>query len=153
MKRKYVHKYDTFINRVSETIIPYNTKITRSSDIHEFVREYIYNDDKISIKEYFYVVSLNKANYIKGFQKIGEGGVDSCIADIRLVAKHALDVLASAIILIHNHPSNNLKPSIADTKLTTQIKEALELFNIKVLDHLILAPDGNYLSFADDDLL
>ena len=72
--------------------------------------------------------------------------------DIKLIAKYAIDCLASAVILAHNHPSGNLKPSNEDLAITKKVKEGLKILDISVLDHIILTSDG-YLSFGDEGIL
>ena len=102
--------------------------------------------------EVFGVVYLNRANKINHFEIISEGGITGTIADPRIILKKALEEDAVSLILCHNHPSGSLKPSRADTELTTKIKEAAKYFDIKVLDHVIIADDG-YYSFADEGML
>ena len=81
------------------------------------------------------------------------GGITGTVVDIRLLLSVALKTAATGIILAHNHPSGNLKPSEADKELTSKIKKASEYMDIKLLDHLIIAPEGKYLSFREDGLL
>ena len=102
--------------------------------------------------EVFGVVFLNRANKINHFEIISEGGITGTIADPRIILKKALEEDAISLILCHNHPSGSLKPSKADVELTTKIKEAAKFFDIKVLDHVIIADEG-YYSFADEGLL
>ena len=102
--------------------------------------------------EVFGVVYLNRANKINHFEIISEGGITGTIADPRIILKKALEEDAVSIILCHNHPSGSLKPSKADEELTIKIKEAAKYFDIKVLDHVIIADDG-YYSFADEGML
>lgn len=102
--------------------------------------------------EEFWVMLLSRSNEVMDRQKVSSGGVSGTVADARLIFKSAIQRLASAIILVHNHPSGNLKPSDADIKLTRKLKEAGELLDISVLDHLIVADTG-YYSFADEGML
>ncbi|MBN2681456.1 MAG: DNA repair protein RadC [Bacteroidales bacterium] len=102
--------------------------------------------------EEFWVVFLNRANKVIDKKKISQGGITGTVTDIRLIMKDAVNILASGIILCHNHPSGNNKPSDADIKITKKVKEAAQLFDINLLDHLIVA-DKNYLSFADEGLI
>ena len=108
----------------------------------------------MELKEYFFVLLLNSKNDLLGYIKISEGGINATHVDIRLAFATALKGVASAIIIVHNHPSGNLKPSRVDEDLTRRIKEAAQYMDIKVLDHLILGPvDDGYYSFADEGLL
>jgi len=102
--------------------------------------------------EVFAVVFLNRANKINHFEIISSGGITGTVADPRIILKKALEEDAVSIILCHNHPSGNLRPSRADELLTVKIKEAANYFDIKVLDHLIVSEEG-YYSFADEGVL
>ncbi|MBK8349431.1 MAG: DNA repair protein RadC [Saprospiraceae bacterium] len=102
--------------------------------------------------EEFWVIFCNRANKVIHKQPIGKGGVSSVVADTRLVMRSALEHLASMIILCHNHPSGNLKPSAEDIKLTQKVKEGALLFDIHVSDHIIIG-DNTYFSFADEGIL
>jgi len=102
--------------------------------------------------EEFWVLLLDRANKVIGRSKISQGGVSGTVADPKLIFKKAIEQLASGIILCHNHPSGNLKPSEADIKLTKKLKSAGDSLDIPVLDHLIVTDEG-YFSFADESLL
>lgn len=101
--------------------------------------------------EEFWILLLNKANHIIGREKVSQGGISNVLVDARLVFKPALEALASSIILIHNHPSGNLKPSTADIDLTKKLKEAGRYLDTAVLDHIIIT-NGGFLSLADEGL-
>ena len=102
--------------------------------------------------EEFWVLYLNQANKIIGKEKISSGGIASTIADKRMIIKSAIDRLAPGIILVHNHPSGNLKPSQSDIDLTNKTKAAAKLFDISVFDHIIVSSSG-YYSFADEGMI
>ncbi|UTW61065.1 DNA repair protein RadC [bacterium SCSIO 12741] len=102
--------------------------------------------------EEFWVLLLNKANRVIGRHKVSSGGIDSTIVDCRKIFKAAIDQMASSIILGHNHPSGNLKPSIQDKKLTQKVKDGAQLLGLQVIDHLIVA-GNSYFSFADKGLI
>ncbi|MCB0403105.1 MAG: DNA repair protein RadC [Flavobacteriales bacterium] len=102
--------------------------------------------------EEFWVLCLNRKNELIIKQNISKGGVSGTIADTRIIFKNALEHLTSAIILCHNHPSGNLQPSEQDVQLTKKMKEAGQLLDIPVLDHLIVG-EKNYFSFADKGLI
>ena len=106
----------------------------------------------IQLKEYFYFVLLNRANEVIGYHKLSEGGISGTVADIRLAYSTAIKCLASGMILCHNHPSGNIKPSQADIKLTQKFKEASKILDIGLLDHIILTETGHF-SFADEGML
>jgi DNA repair protein RadC len=112
-----------------------------------------WNKNTIGVQECFKVVLLNNSNKVKGIYKLSQGGITGTLVDLRILFAVALKSLSVAIILSHNHPSGKLKASEADILLTRKIKKAAELFDIKVLDHLIIAPDGGYYSFSDHGLL
>ena len=102
--------------------------------------------------EVFAVVFLNKANKINHFEIISRGGITGTVADPRVILKKALEEDATSIVLCHNHPSGNLKPSRADEELTRKIKEAAKFIDIVVMDHIIVSEEG-YYSFADEGIL
>ena len=102
--------------------------------------------------EVFAVLFLNRANRIRHFEIISSGGMTGTVADPRIILKKALEEEAVSIILCHNHPSGNLKPSRADEELTKKIQQATKFFDILLLDHIIVSTDG-YFSFADEGLI
>jgi DNA repair protein RadC len=102
--------------------------------------------------EEFVVLMLNRANEVIGKYDLSKGGIAGTVVDPKLIFKAALEHLACGIILCHNHPSGNPKPSPEDLKLTKKLKDAGTLMEIDVLDHIIVAGDG-YFSFADEGLL
>ena len=102
--------------------------------------------------EEFWVIFLNRSNKIMGRMKLSQGGISGTVTDVRVVMKRAIEYLASGIIVAHNHPSGNLNPSESDTKITQKIKEAGNLMDIQLLDHLIIT-DKEYYSFADNGIL
>lgn len=102
--------------------------------------------------EEFWVLYLNRKNEVIRKENISKGGIVGTVADGKIIFKHAVNHLASAIILCHNHPSGNLKPSDADIKLTKKLKEIGQLMDTPVIDHIIVG-NNNYFSFADENLL
>src|SRR5690554_6487425 len=122
-------------------------KITSSQLAAQYAKEYFFED--IEIFESFFIMLLNRANVVIGWAKISQGGVSGTFVDGKIVAKYAVDSLASAVILLHNHPSGNLTPSMADINLTKKIKAGLSYLDIQVLDHVIITKDDHY-SMADE---
>jgi DNA repair protein RadC len=102
--------------------------------------------------EEFWVLFLNRSNKVINKMKLSQGGISGTVTDVHLVMKRAIELLASGVIACHNHPSGNLNPSESDTKITQKIKEAGNLMDIQLLDHLIIS-DKDYYSFADNGLL
>jgi DNA repair protein RadC len=99
--------------------------------------------------EEFWVLHLNKANRIIDKERISIGGIGGTVVDVKIILKSALQKLASAMILVHNHPSGNLTPSDADLSITKKLRDAATYLEIMVLDHVIIG-DKNYYSFADN---
>ncbi|MBL6447849.1 DNA repair protein RadC [Fulvivirga sp. 29W222] len=123
-------------------------KITCSEDVYEVIKA-----ELLDMKhEEFWTLLLNRSNTVIKKQLISSGGVAGTVADPKIIFKSALEELACSIILIHNHPSGNLKPSKADINLTRKMKTAGDLLEIPVLDHLIFT-DNSYFSFADENML
>jgi len=102
--------------------------------------------------EEFWCLFLNRANMIIATEKISQGGISGTITDIKIIAKKAIEYLATSIIVSHNHPSGNLTPSSEDKAVTNKIKKACETLDINLLDHLIIS-DQKYYSFADEGIL
>lgn len=102
--------------------------------------------------EEFWILLLNRANRVLGKQLVSSGGLTGTIADQRIIFKKALDQSACGIILAHNHPSGNSKPSQSDIQLTRRMTDAGRIMDIPVLDHLIITDNG-YYSFADEGIL
>ena len=102
--------------------------------------------------EEFWVIVLNTANRVLRQIKISEGGISATVVDQKKIFKEVIDAYGSGIILVHNHPSGNAKPSESDISITRKIVEAAKLFDIKVLDHLIIT-NNCYFSFSDNTLL
>ncbi|HSU52276.1 MAG TPA: DNA repair protein RadC [Segetibacter sp.] len=122
--------------------------ILSSKDIAGFLQAQL----QYKSHEVFAVVFLNRSNKINHYEIISEGGITGTVADPRIILKKALEHEAVSIVLCHNHPSGNLKPSRQDQELTNKIKEAANYFDIKVLDHIIVSNEG-YYSFADEGML
>ncbi|MDD2476952.1 MAG: JAB domain-containing protein [Dysgonamonadaceae bacterium] len=125
-------------------------KITSSKDAAKYARNFFQED--IEIYESFFMILLNRANNTDAYVKISQGGIAGTVVDLKLIAKYAIDCLASGVIVCHNHPSGTLYPSEQDKLITEKIKNALKLLDIKLLDHIILTKDGHF-SFADECLL
>ena len=125
-------------------------KIVSSKDAFKVISQFYFDD--IDIFESFFILCLNRNNQTIAYAKISQGGVSGTVVDIKLIAKYAIDCLASSVILAHNHPSGNLKPSPEDIKITERARESLKLLDIQVLDHVILTSDG-YYSFRDEGII
>jgi DNA repair protein RadC len=132
--------------RKSKTI---TKPVTQSGDVVKKFREYI-GKNKIETQEFFSVMYLKRNNEVIGIYNHSVGGTNSTIADVKLILAGALSLMASSIILCHNHPSGNLQPSQADIILTKNISEAAKVHDIALLDHIILTRFGFY-SFADNE--
>ena len=141
--------------KIAEIEVQYSTsikpservKITCSYDAAEAFRSVW--KKSLELKESFYAMFLNRGNKVLGILLISEGGISGTVVDVRLIYSAALKANSSSIILAHNHPSGNSSPSECDLSITTKIKNAGEVLDIKVLDHVILLPDA-YTSLADD---
>ena len=145
--------------KVAEVELVYKTKvkaaerplIKSSTDCNQIFRA-VWNENTIELMEEFKVLFLNQGNRVMGVYEASSGGITGTVADPRLILAAALKSLAVAIVLGHNHPGGNLKPSSADRELTAKIKEAARFHDIKVMDHIIVTAAG-YFSFADEGLV
>ena len=147
------------IYKIAEVEISYRTKVKPSErprvgdskDAYQmFLQQWDVN--KIELLEQFYVMYLNRTNKVITIYELASGGIDGVVADPRLIFSIGLKIAACSIMLAHNHPSGNLKPSKADEDLTQKIKQAGKFLDIKLLDHLILTEE-RYFSFADEGLI
>ena len=123
-------------------------KITSSNDAYNC----LYADMQDLSHEEFKILLLNRNNQVTKIETISQGGVAGTVVDPKVVFKKALDAQASAIILCHNHPSGNLKPSQQDLDITKKLVLAGKTLEISVLDHLIISDKG-YFSFLDEGLI
>ena len=110
----------------------------------------IWDQDSIEHIEEVKIILLNRANQVLGVATISKGGLSGSVIDTRVIMQYAINANASAVILAHNHPSGNLKPSEADKKITKRIKDALELFDINLLDHIIMTGERRFSSVMDE---
>jgi len=109
--------------------------------------------ETLCLQERFVAMYLKRSNRVIGVYPLSVGGITGTVVDIRLLLSVALKIAATGIILCHNHPSGNMRPSAADEDITKKVKKACEFMDLKLLDHLIIAPEGKYLSFNEDGLL
>lgn len=128
-----------------------NTKITSSQSAVKILRE-LFSVDTINAFEEAYILYLNRNNKVIGYYHHSSGGIDGTVMDVQMISGMALKSLAKGVIIAHNHPSENTQPSDADKRITNQLKDALKLFNIYLMDSIILTNDS-FFSFADDGLL
>ena len=126
-------------------------QITKSADSFLVFKKH-WNLETIDFLEHFKVMLLNRANRVLGIIEISAGGMAGTVADPKVIFAAAIKSASCSIILAHNHPSGNLKPSQADINLTRKLKSGGELLNIGVLDHLIITSEG-YYSFVDEGLI
>ena len=143
---------------VAEVSLTYVTKVKPSDrltvkcsgDAHKIFFD-SWNQNTIEHKETFKMLLLNRANKVLGITTISEGGLSGTLTDVRIIFQYAIKGNACGIIICHNHPSGNSNPSESDLKITQKIKEAGNLLDIQLLDHIILTPESEiFRSFADE---
>lgn len=128
-------------------------KIRSSQELYDFMKdEYYYNEYNLHSHETMYAVFLNRNNRIIGVEQIGKGDIASCLIDQKKLYAAALISKCSGLVLLHNHPSQNLKPLEPDKSLTKNVNQNLKNLTIDLLDHIIVG-DKDYFSFADEGLL
>jgi len=125
--------------------------ITESKDMYDFIIEH-YDGDEINLVESFHAIFLNRMNRVVGYHLVSKGGVSGTVCDPKVIFMRALIHNASGIILAHNHPSGNLRPSDQDIKLTKKIQNGAQILDMNLLDHIIVDSD-NFYSFADEGML
>ena len=126
------------------------TQIKNSGDCASVFRQLF--EDSIELYESMFAIYLNRANNTIGFMRISQGGLSGTVVDNRLILKAGIESLCSSIIICHNHPSGNTQPSNADLQVTNKLKEACEVLEINLLDHIIITSDS-YSSFADNGFI
>lgn len=136
----------SYMNEVDEKI-----KVIGSSEVYQVLIAN-WDLDTIELQEEFKILLLNQGNQVLGIKSMFKGGINTCSIDVRLIMGMALKANASALVITHNHPSGNLNASESDKRITSKIKECCELFDIRLLDHIIMAKNS-YLSFADEGIL
>jgi len=147
-------------DKVSEIQISYKEKLSlsksqaikSSADAGKLLFE-TWDKNTIGFQETFKVLLLNNSNKVKGVYELSKGGITGTLVDIRILFAVILKSLTVGVILSHCHPSGKLQPSEADKQLTHKIKEAAKFFDVKVLDHVIVIPSGEYYSFSDEGIL
>ena len=127
-------------------------KITDVKMAHEIIMRMM-DMDKIGLQEQIVVLYLNQANLVIGSSNAFTGGLTGSVVDIRIIVATALNLMATGVIIAHNHPSSNLKASTQDITLTKKLKTALSYMDINLLDHLIVTPENEYLSMSNEGLL
>jgi len=145
--------------KVAEVQLTYKTtvkasdrpKINSSEEAYRLLQSN-WNYEIIEFIEEFKIILLNRANRVLAIMPISMGGTSGTIVDPKVVFIAALKMNASHIILVHNHPSGNLKPSHADLELTRKLREAGKYLDLLVIEHIILTKDA-YFSFADEGLM
>ena len=151
----------TALTQIAELTVSYQVTpdfeklpvITTSVQAYEFMYSF-FPPGTIALQEHFFVAYLNRANKVIGVYHTSVGGISSTVSDPRLILGTALKLAASNLLLAHNHPSGNMRPSIADKELTRRLVEGARLLDLSVLDHLIVGPTrGDYYSFADEGQL
>lgn len=149
-------KHSEFVAEIQLKYVPTDIKrrelgsIRKSSEAYGFLYP-LYDQDTIALAEVFIVVFLNRASRVIGYNIHSIGGIAGTVVDIKLIVATALKCACSSILISHNHPSGNLEPSRNDKFHTNLLIKALEIFNLELLDHIIISPvDNKYYSFKDE---
>ena len=148
---KFINVPELSISYHRNKLKPIDHKVTSSESAADFFRS-LFPDGEIELRESFYVLFLNRGNIPIGYYQLSVGGIHATVADVRIILGIALKALAVGIIVAHNHPSSETKASQADIRLTKKLKETAAMFDIAVLDSLIITKE-NYSSLVDDDLM
>jgi DNA repair protein RadC len=131
--------------RRQQSEVKEKSMITGSSSAYELIKSHLQDLGH----EEFWVMYLNRANKLLSMQNISKGGITGTVADSRMIFTRALELKSTGVILVHNHPSGSIRPSVQDIELTKRMKQAGLTLDIPVLDHLIIG-DHSYYSFADE---
>ena len=109
--------------------------------------------DSIEHIEEFKLMLLTRSNKVLGISSLSKGGTTGTIVDVKLLLQYTIKSNAYAIIICHNHPSGNLQPSDADKNITYKVKSSATIMDIQLLDHIIIIPEGRYLSMTDEGII
>ena len=126
-------------------------KVTTAKDVVDYVEKHCMPKED-QWREQAWVLTLNRGNNINGHFLLSIGGTGSTVFDKKIVAKVAVDMVADGVILVHNHPSGNAKPSAADINQTKGVRNGLKCLDIELIDHVIIA-DGEFYSFAEEQVM
>ncbi|MEI6577591.1 MAG: JAB domain-containing protein [Bacteroidota bacterium] len=148
-----------FNQNIAEVIVSYShtvkfsdmPKLSSSQDAYDLLAR-IWPSD-VDYIESFLVLLLNRANKVLGYKIVSKGGMAGTVADPKIIFATALKTASCSLILAHNHPSGNKRPSDADIELTKKLKQAGLVLELPILDHLIFTTDEGYFSFADEGLM
>jgi DNA repair protein RadC len=149
---------DLFPPEISELTVTYRRskdlriKVTSAEEAVEFARKKFYSPEVIAYCEKFFVLFIDHANQIYAWKEISSGGLSGTVVDPRFIFQTALLCHASGIVMLHNHPSDNIHPSESDKILTSKIVAGGKILEIRVLDHIIITME-EFFSFANDGLL
>jgi len=135
--------------KLGEEPAPYDVGLSEPGMVARMATEVLEYQDN----ESFLVFLLNVKNKVIGYQEVARGGIDMCPVDPRMVFRAAVLEGASAIIVVHNHPSGDPAPSKEDLELTKRLRAGGELLGVLVLDHLIVGGDGTYCSLAEKGMM
>jgi DNA repair protein RadC len=145
--------------KVAEIEIVYRTKvkpserprIETSADSYKLLQA-LWNQDLIGLQEQMKIVLLNRRNRVLGIHTLSSGGISGTVADPKLILAVVIKSGACSVILSHNHPSGEVRPSKEDLQLTYKIREALKFLDVRLMDHVIISSE-DYYSFADEGLM
>lgn len=126
-------------------------KISNSTDAYNILSK-LFSEDTVAWTEEVILLAVNKANEVYGWYRLSQGGTTGTILDPKVVFSILLNAGASGFMVAHNHPSGNLKPSQEDIRITKKLFNAGDFLDITLLDHIIITPNGSYLSMADEKL-
>lgn len=146
--KRIVYRY--YLQRKATGFFNY-LPILGADGVVDYAKKTFYKPEDVTEK--LYAIFLDKKNFPIGYSVICSGGLHCCVMDRKLIAKTAIGLLASSVIILHTHPNGDATPSQSDIEETKRLRSALLTLDIKMLDHVILGEDGSYYSFADEHLV
>ena len=138
----------SYVNRIPAS---QRQQVNRSSDVVDLLR-LIWDENSIDHVESFYILLVNRANKVLGYKLLSQGGLSGTVVDPKIIFQAALLANASSVILAHNHPSGNVKPSESDIRITKKVIDAGKLLELQCLDHVIITSDS-FFSFSDEGMM
>ncbi len=155
LHRTTSRKFKYLVNEaqvIYKTTAYYSQKITSSKSTYDFLINNVFNPDTIECYEEFYAIYVNRANNIKNILHVSKGDGSGTVIDIQRILKAGIDCLAAGVVIAHNHPSGNIRPSSHDIAASKDIEKALLPFKIVLLDSIIVTK-SNYLSLKEEGIL
>ena len=144
-----VRRHHLYVKETNESF-QYNQKTQTAQSVWKIAKDIL--GEEIDIQENLYALYFNNSMIVQGYAHLSKGDIGGTIMPMSILYKYAIDLLATSIVVFHNHPSGNLNPSSEDRKFTEAVRETGKLLNIRLLDSLIVTKNGFYSIESDENV-